>query len=323
MQLPKFQKIDTNGVRLNVAVEGEGPLVILLHGFPQSWYLWRHQIAPLVAAGYRVAVPDQRGFGGSSRPEAVEAYNIRNMAADVVGIAGALGSPQFNLVGHDWGCIIAWNTALLHEDTCRSVMGLSVPFWRAGKATLDPPGMDDRFWYIRYFQTPGVAERELEADVRQSLLQMYCGLSGDAPAGTWLGQLAHPASAGLLDVLPPAPATLPAWLTAADLDYYTAQYRESGFRGPINLYRNLPTMNARTPELEGKRFRQPAAFTAGRLDPVLDYDPSWQQWFPAAFEDLRFLSFVEGAGHWLQVEKPAETTAQILRFLQDVAPTGR
>ena len=318
---PHFEYIDTNGVTLRVAVEGKGPLVILLHGFPQSWFLWRHQLKPLVEAGYRVAIPDQRGFGGSSRPPAIDDYNIRNMAADVVGIAAALGSPQFNLVGHDWGCIIAWNTALLHEDTCRTVMGLSVPFWRAGKATLDPPGMDDRFWYIRYFQQPGVAEAELEADVRQSLLRMYCGLGGEAARGTWMGQLAKPRTAGLLDVLPPAPANLPAWLSEEELDYYVAQYQQSGFRGPINLYRNLPTMNALTPELEGKRFSQPAAFTAGRLDPVLDYDATWESWFPKAFEDLRFLSFVEGAGHWLQVEKPAETTAQILRFLREVAPT--
>ena len=130
MQEPDFQMINTNGVTLRTVVAGEGPLVILLHGWPQCWYLWRHQIAPLVAAGYRVAVPDLRGFGGSSRPLEVDAYNIRTMAADVVGLAQALGYAQFNLIGHDWGCIIAWNTALLHPDSCRSVMGLSVPFWR-------------------------------------------------------------------------------------------------------------------------------------------------------------------------------------------------
>ena len=319
MQEPDFQMIDTNGVTLRTVVAGEGPLVILLHGWPQCWYLWRHQIAPLAAAGYRVAVPDQRGFGGSSLPSAVEDYNIRTMAADVVGLAKALGYEEFNLIGHDWGCIIAWNTALLHEDTCRSVMGLSVPFWRAGKATLDPPGMDDRFWYIRYFQTPGVVEAELEADVRESLRRAYCGLSADAPPLQWLRQLEHPRSAKLLDVLPPVPQ-LPAWLSEAELDYYVAQYQRSGFRGPCNLYRNLPTMNALTPELEGKKFSQPAAFVAGRQDPVLHYDAKWESWFPQSFKDLRFMSFIEGAGHWLQQEQPAATTAQMLRFLREVEP---
>lgn len=133
---PTFHMIETNGVTLRTVVEGAGPLVILLHGWPQGWHLWRHQIAPLVAAGYRVAVPDLRGFGGSTAPVAIDDYNIRTMAGDVVGLARALCQPEFNLIAHDWGCIIGWNTALLHEDTCKSVFGLSVPFWRAGPATL-------------------------------------------------------------------------------------------------------------------------------------------------------------------------------------------
>lgn len=316
---PTFQFIETNGVTLRTVVKGDGPLVILLHGWPQCWYLWRHQIEPLVAAGYRVAVPDQRGFGGSSAPPAIDDYNIRTMAADVVGLARALGYAEFNLIGHDWGCLIAWNTALLHPDTCKTVMGLSVPFWRAGRATIDPPGMDDRFWYIRHFQTPGVIEAELEQDIRTSLLKIYCGLSADAPPMTWMKQLEHPRTSKLLDVLP-LPAALPAWLTAEDLDYYVAQYTRSGFRGPCNLYRNLPTMNQITPELEGRKFTQPAAFVAGREDNVLHYDPTWQSWFPQAFDDLRFIELIDGAGHWLQVEKPAATTAQMLRFLREVAP---
>jgi len=319
MQEPTFRFIDSNGVRLRVVVAGEGPLVILLHGFPQCWYLWRHQIAPLVAAGYRVAVPDQRGFGGSEAPPNVADYNIRTLAADVVGLARALGEERFNLIGHDWGCIVAWNTALLHEDTCKSVMGLAVPFWRAGQATVDPPGMDDRFWYIRYIQAPGVAEAELEQDIRLSLRKIYYGISGDAPPLTWMKQLEQPRDSKLLDTLP-LPAKPLAWLSEEDLDYYVQQYRTSGFRGPLNYYRNLPTMNALTPELEGKKFVQPAAFIAGSRDSVLHYDPNWRQWFPNFFHDLRFIELVDGAGHWLQVEKPQETTALMLRFLSLVEP---
>ena len=315
---PTFQMIDTNGVTLRTVVKGEGPLVILLHGWPQGWYLWRHQIEPLVAAGYRVAVPDQRGFGGSSAPPAIEDYNIRKMAGDVVGLAKALGYDKFNLIGHDWGCLIAWNTALLHEHACQAVMGLSVPFWRAGHATIDPPGMEDRFWYIRYFQTPGVIEAELEADIRLSLLKVYYGLSADAPPLTWMKQLEHPRHSRFLDVMP-MPAALPAWLSEDELAYSVAQYEKSGFRGPCNLYRNLPTMNALTPELENKKFSQPAAFGAGREDNVLLYDPTWQSWFAQAFEDLRFIELIDGAGHWLQLEKPAQTTALMLRFLREVA----
>jgi pimeloyl-ACP methyl ester carboxylesterase len=319
MHEPAFEFIDTNGVTLRTVVAGDGPLVILLHGFPQCWYLWRHQIAPLVDAGYRVAVPDHRGYGGSSQPPAVRDYDIRTLCADVVGLARALGAETFNLIGHDWGCIIAWNTALLHADACRAVMGLSVPFWRAGDATVNPPGHDDRFWYIRYFQTPGVAEAELERDLARSLRAIYHVVSADAPHGAFMQQLAHPRSAAMLDTLP-TPGALPPWLSQDDLDYYVAQYRTSGFRGPCNYYRNLPHMRADTPELEGRRFTQPAAFAAGTLDDVLLMDRNWRQTFPAAFDDLRFIELIDGAGHWLQLERPAATTATMLRFLREVAP---
>lgn len=319
MQEPDFRYVETSGATLRTVVQGDGPLVILLHGWPQCWYLWRHQIEPLAAAGYCVAVPDQRGFGGSSRPAAIEDYDIRKMTGDVVGLARGLGYDEFNLIGHDWGCIIAWNTALLHPAHCRTVMGLSVPFWRAGRATIDPPGKDDRYWYIRHFQTPGLIEAELEADLRTSLLKLYYGLSADAPRHSWLGQLEHPRDSRLLDLLP-LPAQLPAWLSEDDLAYYVAQYARSGFRGPCNLYRNLPTMNALTPELDGARFTQPAAFAAGREDDVLLYDPDWRSWFPDAFDDLRFIELIPDAGHWLQVEQPAATTAQMLRFLREVSP---
>ena len=315
MKQRNFQMIETNGVRLRTVVEGEGPLVILLHGWPQCWYLWRHQIDPIVEAGFQVAVPDQRGFGGSDCPPAVSDYNIRTLAADIAGIAPALGHDTFYLIGHDWGCVVAWNTALLHEKICTAVMGLSVPFWRMTSDAANPPGMDDRFWYIRYFQQPGVAEAELERDVEHSLLSIYYTISADAPPASFMKQLEHPKTSGLLDTML-TPTQLPSWLTQEDLAYYVEQYRTSGFRGGLNWYRNIPTNNSITPELESKRFTQPAAFVAGVADDVLLYDPNWRATFPKAFNDLRFLELVEGAGHWVQVEKPQETTALILRFLR-------
>lgn len=317
MKQRHFEMIETNGVTLNTVVEGDGPLVVLLHGWPQCWYLWRHQIDPLVAAGYRVAVPDQRGFGASSKPQAVEAYNIRDLAADVDGLARALGHEKFTLIGQDWGCLVAWNTALLHPRSCSAVMGLSVPFWRPTPETINPPGMDERFWYMRYFQTPGVVEAELERDLEASLLQIYYSLAADSPAGSWMKQLEHPVSATFLEVLPKTDR-LPSWLTPEDFEVYLEAYRMSGFRGPCNWYRNIPTNNAITPELEGARFSQPAAFVAGSEDDVLLYDPEWRTNFPKDFDDLRFIEVIEGAGHWVQAEKPLETTAQILRFLDEI-----
>jgi pimeloyl-ACP methyl ester carboxylesterase len=262
-----------------------------------------------------VAVPDQRGYGGSDCPPAITDYNIRTLAADVAGIAPALGHETFTVIGHDWGCLVAWNTALLHETTCRAVMGLSVPVWRPTADTVNPPGMEDRFWYIRYFQEPGVAEAELERDLEHSLLSLYYTASADAPLASFLKQLEHPRTSGLLDTLV-TPKQLPPWLTREDLAYYVEQYRRSGFRGPINWYRNFPTNNSITPELELKRFTQPAAFAAGAKDPVLLFDPHWRAKFTKAFDDLRFIEIVEGAGHWVQMEKPKETTALMLRFLQ-------
>ena len=312
-----FEFIETNGVTLRTVIEGEGPLVILTHGWPQGWYLWRHQIDPLVAAGYRVAVPDQRGYGESSQPDDVDAYNIRNLSDDVAGIATALGESEFYLVGHDWGCLVAWNAALLHASRCRAVLGLSVPFWRPRDATVNPPGFDDQFWYIRYFQTPGVADKELDRDIERSLKILFAGLSADTPGGTWMAQLEHPSGCGLLDVLPESDQ-LPAWLSQEEFDYYVSQFRIGGFRGPNNWYRNIPVNNELTPELEGARFTMPAGFIAGSEDDVLLYDPDWRENFPQAFDDLRSIEIIEGAGHWLQCEKPAETTDAILRFLAGV-----
>ncbi len=312
-----FEMIETNGVTLRTVVEGEGPLLILLHGFPQCWYLWRHQIDPLVAAGYRVAVPDQRGYGGSSCPPDVADYDIRKLTGDVAGIASALGYDEFTVIGHDWGCVVAWNTALLYEDTCKAVLGLSVPYARGVDPDLfiNPPGMDDRFWYIRYFQQPGVAEAEMESDVERTLRAMYYTASSDAPAHAFMRQLEQPKTATFYDVIL-EPETLPSWLTQQDLDYYVAQFRKSGFRGPVNWYRNIAANNAITPELHAKKIRQPAAFIAGSNDDVLLFSPNWRKNMPNWFEDLRFIELIEGTAHWLQMEKPEETNKLILRFLQ-------
>src|SRR5262245_31592530 len=181
-----LQLIETNDVRLRVVVEGQGPLVILLHGFPQCWYLWRHQIDPLVEAGFQVVVPDQRGYGGSDCPAEIEAYNIIELTNDVAGLADALGHEQFIVIGHDWGALVAWHTALLLPQRVRAVAGLSVPYvrGRVGAATRQE-NFGDNFSYIVYFQQPGVAETELEADIQKTLRIIYFAVSGDAPEGLW------------------------------------------------------------------------------------------------------------------------------------------
>src|SRR5262245_41972070 len=222
-----FQLIETNGVRLRVVVEGKGPLVILLHGFPQCWYLWRHQIGPLVEAGFQVAAPDQRGYGGSDRPAEIEAYNIIELTNDVIGLADALGHEQFIVVGHDWGAPVAWYTSLLHPERVRAVAGMSVPYARGRIGAMTrQENFGDNFWYMVYFHQPGLAEAELEADTRKSLRTIYFAISGDAPEGLWFAQ--KPTTAKLLDGMMD-PELLPSWLTEEDLDYYIAQFEQSGF----------------------------------------------------------------------------------------------
>ncbi len=312
-----FRMIETNGVRLRVVVEGSGPLMILLHGWPQCWYLWRHQIDPLVAAGYQVAVPDQRGYGGSDAPASVEDYDIIQLCKDVVGIADALGHRTFRLLGHDWGAIVAWHTALLYPERVEAIACLSVPYTRWDtRAMTQQEAHGDHFFYSVYFQTPGVAERELDADLERSLRKIYFSVSAQAPHGLWFAE--RPSTSNLLDGLEDF-ETLPDWLTQSDLDYYVEQYRRNGFRGPINFYRNIQRNEQLTPQLETARVSQPAYFMIGRQDvALLFFAGGWVDAMDDYVADLRDKVYVDNAGHWLPAEQPEAVTRGVLGFFRSV-----
>tara|TARA_B100000676_G_C18060913_1_gene837694 strand:+ start:1200 stop:2162 length:963 start_codon:yes stop_codon:yes gene_type:complete len=305
------QYIETNGVTLRTIVEGEGPLVILLHGFPRCWYLWRHQIDPLKEAGFRVAVPDQRGYGTSSRPERIEDYNILELAADVIGLADALGEEKFYLVGHDWGCIVAWYTAWLYPHRLHCVTGLSVPCLPIGPAAVNPPGLDETFWYIRYFQNPGVAEKEFEADIDRTFRSFNGARDEGAPAGP------RPRDATFLGDGPAATKLLPA-ITEEDHAYYVASFTESGFRGPINWYRNMGRIPTLAPWLDRAQIQVPAYFIAGSDDPVLRFTNNSYDLQDRSFADLRGKELIDGAGHWVQEEKADEVNAALTSFLTSI-----
>jgi len=305
--------LQTNSVTLRTIVEGEGPLVILLHGFPRCWYLWRHQIDPLKAAGYRVAVPDQRGYGASSCPERIEDYNLLELAADVVGLADALGEETFYLVGHDWGCIVAWYTALLYPHRLECVMGLSVPLLPIGPGFVNPPGLDDAFWYIRYFQNPGVAEREFEADVDRTF-RFFNGAQ-DQSSESSLMEL-RPKNSPMFPEGDPPPLS-PA-ISEQDHAYYVASFARSGFRGGLSWYRNMARVPYLAPWLNEAKVQVPAYFLAGSDDPVLQFVPGSYDLQDANFADLRGKTMIDGAGHWVQEEKPAEVTAAVLEFLASI-----
>jgi pimeloyl-ACP methyl ester carboxylesterase len=309
---PDLHIIESNGIRLRVALAGDGPLVVLIHGFPESWYSWRHQIPALVNAGYRVAAPDVRGYGGSDKPHAIAAYAIKDMSADIGGLIEALGAEQAVVVGHDWGAPIAYGTALFHPERVRAVAGLSVPHLGRGPVPIVEllrKMFKDRFFYQLYFQEPGVAEAELEADVRRSLRKIYTSIRVENPTGP-----------GFLDRLAD-PERLPFWLTAADLDYFAGQFQDSGFRGPLNRYRNSERDFAQLAAVDGKLIEQPTAFLAGSLDHVLRMIPGVDmiELMRKQVADLRHVQLIEGAGHWLQQERPADVNAALLLFLNGLA----
>ena len=314
---PDLQIIDVGPVRLRVALAGEGPLVVLIHGCPEGWYSWRHQILALANACYRVAAPDVRGYGGSDKPHAVEAYAIKSLAADIDGLIAALGADRAVVVGHDWGAPIAYGTALFHPERVRAVAGLSAPHLGRGSA----PSVEllrkiykDRFYYQLYVQEPGVAEAELEADVRRSLRMIYYTSSGEGQKAK--AKIENPTGPGWLDRLVD-PDRLPPWLTEADLDYFASQFRSSGFRGPLNRYRNSERDFEQLAAVDGKPITQPAAFLAGSLDGVLRMFPGVDMvdLMRQQCADLRYARLIEGAGHWLQQERPAEVNAALLEFL--------
>jgi pimeloyl-ACP methyl ester carboxylesterase len=319
--MTEFRTIDAGEVKLRCAVEGAGPLVVLVHGFPESWYSWRHQIGPIAEAGFTACAIDVRGYGGSDKPEPIEAYSMAHLTADVVGVANALqpGKPAI-LIGHDWGAPIVWNTALTRPEHIAAVAGLSVPFTgvpnRPFTEIFDEAfTRKNRFFYQAWFQKVGPPEAEAEADVRGFLRKFYYGISGDAPEGSWPMKPAH---ATLLDgMIDPDP--FPAWLSPEELDYYVGEFERSGFRGPINRYRNHERDFEWLQAFKGRKIEQPSLLIGGDRDPAFNGfgripDPGALMREHAT--DLRGVHVLPGCGHWTQQERPAEVTRLLVDWLK-------
>ncbi|MBF6600496.1 MAG: alpha/beta hydrolase [Dehalococcoidia bacterium] len=308
------RQIETNGISLHIAEAGAGPLVLLLHGFPESWYSWRHQMPALAAAGYHVVAPDQRGYGGTDAPPSIEDYDILHLVDDAAGVLDAVGERSAVVVGHDWGSMVAWHCALLKPDRFHAVATMSVPYM--GRGPMPPVQLmrqmfGNNFFYIIYFQEPDVAEAEFEADVRRTMRTFLYVASGDLdePASF----MNKPANSTFLQGLPEPKKPL-RWLTEADLDYFVGEFERSGFRGPVNWYRNLDRNWELTPELTDAKVRQPALFIAGEKDGVMAFTSiePMKQLVP----DLRKLVMIPGAGHWTQQEAPDQVNSELLAFLK-------
>ena len=316
----EFRMIETNGVKIRAAVEGSGPLVVMVHGWPESWYSWRHQMAPLAAAGYTACAIDVRGYGGSDKPYPAADYDMKSVTGDVAGVIDALSPGQPAVIfGHDWGAPIVWHTALLHPSKVRAVCGMSVPYSGYSKRPLTEVFEEvftkqGKFFYIAYFQTPGPAEHEFESDLDGVLRRLYFMASGDMrdTGFTMPEKLVGDTMTGGL----PEPRPFPAWMSEADLAYFVNEFKGSGLRGPINRYRNFERdfayMAGRDPVIH-----QPAFFIGGERDGVLGGGTveSLTALMTPHFDDLMGVHLIPKAGHWNQQEAPAETTAVMLDWL--------
>ncbi len=312
----QHRSIQTNGITMHIAEAGEGPLVLLCHGFPESWYSWRHQIEALSDAGYHVVAPDQRGYGDTDKPEAVEAYTQQHIVGDLVGLVSALGEEEAVLVGHDWGAMVVYNAALWRPDIFRAVATLSVPASpRPAIAPLEIMKMmfGDSFFYILYFQTPGVAEHELQHDVTRSIRQFMVGGSGDAPERDFDLSKLPKKTAYFLDQFEDC-EKLPEWLSQEDLNYFVGEFTRNGFRGPLNWYRNFDRSWMLSAPFAGKTIDQPSAFISGDRDLIRGM-PDWGATMRQVLTNLKDVTLLPGIGHWTQQEAPGEVNAALLAFL--------
>jgi pimeloyl-ACP methyl ester carboxylesterase len=302
--MPQHRHVRLNGIDAHIAEQGEGPLVLLLHGWPESWYSWRHQIDALAAAGYRVVAPDQRGYGASDRPAAIDQYSIFHLVGDVVALIRELGEERAVVVGHDWGSMVACNTALLRPAAVRGVVAVSIPPLPRG--SLPPLTVtEQRFgkgFYQNYFQEPGVAEASLGKDVATTLRLTYCGIRKPEPSGGFLGLFAEP-------------ETLPAWLTEEDLATFVDQFTATGFTGGLNWYRNLDRNWELTAAWQDAPITPPSLCISGENDAMRTVYPM-DDAARAIVPNLRGVVDVPGCGHWTQQERPDVVTGALLEFLR-------
>ncbi|MDQ2724493.1 MAG: alpha/beta fold hydrolase [Actinomycetota bacterium] len=317
--------VDVEGARIHLVEQGEGPLVLMVHGFPESWYSWRHQLPAVAAAGFRAVAIDVRGYGRSSKPLEVEAYRMLLHVADNAGVVRALGEERAIIVGHDWGSPIAANTALLRPDLFVAVALLSVPYAPRNRhrptETFARMGGDEEF-YINYFQEPGRAEAEMEVDVRGWLAGFYVGASGNRIRPPDGGSMITVGPGGRLSDRFVVGAALPAWLSEADLDVYAGEFERGGFRGPLNRYRNIDRDWEDLAAWTGAPITQPSLFIGGEWDGPTAWGAGAISRYPATLPGLVGSHILERTGHWVQQERADDVNRLLVEWLTGLGAAG-
>jgi len=317
-----YSIVETNGIKMHVAESGKGPLVILCHGFPELWYSWRFQLEALSAIGFRVVAPDQRGYGKTDCPLTVEEYDILKLTGDIVGLVHALGEESATIVGHDWGAPVAWHCALLRPDIFKALVLMSVPYrtrlWGSTRPTEAMAQMAGELqFYQLYFQEVGKAESELQENVRHTMLKLLYSASGDPPPNKRWSFL-FDKSQRFIDT-GFVPDVLPSWLTNQDIDFFTHEFENTGFRGGLNWYRNADRNWELTSFLIGAKIQLPTLFIAGELDAVITMSRRAFDNLEISVPGLKTKVLIPGAGHWVQQEKPTEVNRLLIEFLTEVS----
>ncbi|MFJ9244850.1 alpha/beta fold hydrolase [Streptomyces sp. NPDC101776] len=310
--MPTNRTLTVNGLSIHIAEQGEGPLVLLLHGWPETSHSWRHQMQPLADAGYHVVAPDQRGYGRSDRPEESDQYTILHLVGDVVGLIDALGAKEAIIVGHDFGAPVAWTTAMLRPDLIRGVAGISFP--PTQRSPVPPTSafrqhFGDDFYFL-YFQHPEIPEAEFTRDLRTTFRTLLGG-DNTQPVSTQV-----PAGSGFLDLFT-EPDVLPDWLTEQDIDVAVESFTRSGFTGGLNWYRNFDRNWSLLAPWQGATITPPALYLIGGADHISRAftDPAAIADFAS---DLRGIIDIPEAGHWVQLQRPDDVNTALLDFFKQL-----
>jgi pimeloyl-ACP methyl ester carboxylesterase len=302
-----------NGIQYHYAEAGSGPPVILLHGFPELWYSWRHQLVALAEAGYHAVAPDLRGFGGSAVTDNVKDYSLFQHASDVKALIDHLHAREVTVIGHDWGANLMWIMPMLYPETVKSVASLSIPFYPEPR---DPAEIRKKWASVfTNFEKKGVVEDEFNQDPERFFKLFFYALSGNAPSGTVEKLFVQSSPADkLLDIFPDT-QSLPSWLSQEDLDYYVNAYKRTGITPALNFYRNSDADYPRLKEAYRKGIKQPVLFIGGGAEAAVRFGST--EPMKAALPNLRKILIIPGCGHWLQQERPDEVNTAIIEFLNN------